>query len=362
MTTSYTPAQWNDWRWQLQNAVRTKAQLEAALNLSAEERLGIEHLSIINGLPLLITPHFLQQINRADENDPLRLQVVPRLKEWDEEEFARRDPLGEEDHEVVPHLVHRYPDRVLLLITDRCASYCRFCTRKRWVGQGPTPKANEIQDALAYIKQHPEVKEVVISGGDALMIGDRQLEELLSQIRQIESVEIIRLHTRMLAFAPMRITEELVDTLRRHSPVYVLSHFNHASEISIETQLAISRLVNVGVPVLNQTVLLKGVNDSAPLLAELFRFLTRLKVRPYYLHQCDIAPGTKQFRVPLEKSLALVKALRGNISGLCIPTFVVDIPGGFGKVPLVPDPIVSRHENAVMLEGFMGEVAAYPIA
>ncbi len=351
---------WNDWRWQLKNAIRNGDDLKSQLSLTPEEEAGLLSLRAQGGLPLTITPHFLRLIDVDNPLDPLRLQLVPRASEFKLQESERRDPLGEEDHEVVPHLVHRYPDRVLLLITDRCASYCRFCTRKRWVGQGPTPKASDLEQALAYIRAHPEVKEVLVSGGDALLLGDENLAQLLSSIRAIQSVEIIRLATRMLTFAPMRITNQLVDILQQHHPVYVMSHINHPQELASEAKDAILKLTNAGIPVLNQTVLLRQVNNDVQVLATLFRELTRLRARPYYLHQCDVASGTAHFRVPIGEALALVKKLRGHISGLCIPTFMIDIPGGFGKVPMVPDPVVKREKDRIFLEGFRGEIAAYP--
>ncbi len=352
---------WNDWTWQLRHAIRSVLRLQEAISLTDLEAEGLRALSIKKGLPLQITPHFLSLMDLKNPQDPLRLQVIPRIEEFESSEIERRDPLGEEDHEVVPHLVHRYPDRVLLLATDRCAAYCRFCTRKRWVGQGPTPKIEHLKKALAYIRARPEIKEVIISGGDPLLLNDDRLDALLSDIRAIPSIEIIRFDTRILTFAPMRITDALLAVLKRHQPVYIIAHFNHPQELNEATETAIAKLVDNGVMVLNQSVLLKNINDNAATLAQLFRRLTYLRARPYYLHQCDIAFGTKMFRVPLDKSLAIMKELRGHISGLNIPHFVIDIPGGFGKVSLVPESIVSRNENTISLRGFDGEVAEYPL-
>jgi lysine 2,3-aminomutase len=349
-----------DWRAQLRAAVRSPEALAQVLDLDDDERRGLALLAAHGGLPLGITPHFLSLIDRGDPADPLRRQVVPRASEYERGDWDRRDPLGEEDHEVVPFLVHRYPDRVLLLATDRCAAYCRFCTRKRMVGQGPTPTKDDLAPALDYVAAHPAIREVIVSGGDALMLSDERLGELLARVRAIPHVEIIRLATRMLAFAPSRVTDALLATIRPHHPVYVLAHFNHPREVGDAAAAAIGKLVDAGVPVLNQTVLLRGVNDDAETLATLFRALTRLRARPYYLHQCDLTPGTDAFRVPLERALELVGALRGRVSGLSVPTFVVDIPGGFGKVPLHPDPIVGGDETHVALRGFDGEVARYP--
>lgn len=341
--------------------VKTLDQLESYLDLTSSERDAIATLSKDGGLPLRITKHFLSLIDKNNPNDPLRLQVIPQQAEFNLVGLERRDPLGEEDHEVVPHLVHRYPDRVLLLITDRCESYCRFCTRKRWVGQGPTPKTEHLDQALSYIAAHPEIREVIVSGGDSLLISDNKIEDLLQKIRMIKSVGVVRFHTRMLTFSPTRITDNLVNILKKHQPVYIISHFNHVNEISPEAETAILKLVDNGLPVLNQNVLLKNINDSQEALSMLFRKLTELRARPYYLHQCDIAPGTEQFRVPLQRAQELVKSLRGHLSGLCLPTFVIDIPGGFGKVPLFPSPIVAQTADSITLEGFMGEQAEYPL-
>lgn len=351
-----------DWQWQMRNTLKSHSVLATHLDLTTDESAALSSLEKSGeGLPFLLTPHYFSLIDLKNPADPLRRQIVPTLAEFKKVDIERRDPLGEEDHEVVPHLVHRYPDRVLLLLTDRCASYCRFCTRKRWVGQGPSPKADDLDQALNYIAEHPEIKEVIISGGDPLMVSDQRLKTVLQRIRAISSVEIIRIGSRMLTFAPQRITPELIQVLQSLQPLYLMAHFNHPHEISSQTESALTALANAGIPVFNQTVLLKDVNDSAPVLEKLFRKLVRLRVRLYYLHQCDLAPGVEQFRVPLAQSLAIMKALQGRVSGLCMPKFVIDIPGGFGKVPLTPDSIVARNEDEIILEGFAGERASYPL-
>jgi lysine 2,3-aminomutase len=353
------------WRDQLRRSARTAADLEKHLSLTEEERDGLAALEGRGGLPLGITPHFLSLIDPDDVNDPLRVQVVPKVGELSPTTWDRRDPLGEEELEAVPFLVHRYPDRVLLLATDRCAAYCRFCTRKRWVGQGPGPGLEHLEQAITYVAAHDEIHEVIISGGDALMLSDEKLGALLEQLARIPHLDVVRLASRMLAFLPQRVTRGLVDVLRRvidrgGPALYLLSHFNHPRELAPEARTAIGRLVDAGVPVLNQTVLLRGVNDARDTLLELFRSLTRLRARPYYLHQCDLAPGTDAFRVPLDDARALYGSLRGHLSGISIPTFVVDIPGGLGKAPLHADPIVETHDDHVVLKGFRGHVAKYP--
>ncbi|MBH1988455.1 MAG: KamA family radical SAM protein [Myxococcaceae bacterium] len=348
------------WQEELRRSPKSIEDLERFLVLTDSERSALLQLSLKGGLPFQVTEHFLKQINPNDPNDPLRQQIVPRETEFIPFDLERRDPLGEEDHEAVPHLIHRYPDRVLLLVTDRCASYCRFCTRKRWVGQGPTPNLEDFQNALTYIRSNPAIKEVIFSGGDALLLSDRRLLELIRAVRSIPSVEIIRLATRMLAFAPQRIEDSLLQELKAYQPIYFLTHFNHVNELPLETQEAILRLVDNGFPVLNQTVLLKDINDSFQALSELFRKLTYLRARPYYLHQCDLAPGTESFRVPFQRALELLEQLRGHISGLCLPTFVIDVPGGFGKVPIVPNSIVETLPDRIRLKGFRGNEADYP--
>lgn len=354
------------WREQLRNAVTTLEELERVLVLSDDERAAVGAFMGAGGLPLGITPHFLSLIDPNDVGDPLRIQVVPRGSEHIPSTWDLADPLGEVEleQEAVPFVVHRYADRALLLATDRCASYCRFCTRKRFVGQGPGPTASQLDDAIGYIRDHDEIRDVILSGGDALLLSDEKLAALVARLAAIGHVDVIRIATRMLAFAPTRVTSSLLHALRSPGPagaaVYVLSHFNHPRELAPEARAAIARLVDAGVPVLNQTVLLRGVNDRRDTLIELFRALTRCRARPYYLHQCDLAPGTDAFRVPLDEARALYASLRGHLSGLSIPAFVVDLPGGLGKQPLTIDPIVETHDDHVVLRGHQGETARYP--
>lgn len=356
------------WRDQLRRAARTAADLEAAgLILTDDERAGLAHLEAHGGLPLGVTPHFVSLMDPADPNDPLRRQVIPTGTEFLPTSWDRTDPLGEEDLEVVPFLVHRYADRVLLLATDRCGSYCRFCTRKRLVGQGPTPTWEHLQPAIDYIAGHPSLREVIVSGGDAMMLGDDRVASLLSRLRAIPHLDVIRIASRMLAFCPQRVTPALVRVLRgEHDPdagptTYWLSHFNHPRELAHQaTARAIRALTDAGVPVLNQTVLLRGVNDDRDVLIALFRRLTRLGARPYYLHQCDLAPGTDHFRVPLDEARALHASLRGHVSGISIPTFVVDLPGGKGKAPLTNEPVVAVTDDAFVLRGYQGDLVEYP--
>jgi len=354
------------WRAQLRGAARTADDLRAAgFVLDDDEVRGLAHLEEHGGLPLGITPHFLSLIDKKDPDCPLRRQVMPRSAEFAPTSWDRRDPLGEEDLEVVPFLVHRYPDRVLLLATDRCAAYCRFCTRKRMVGQGPTPSWEHLEAAFDYIAEHEDIKEVIVSGGDVALLSDDRVARLMLRLRQIRHLDVIRIASRVLAFLPQRITPSLVAAL--HNPdldgptTYWLSHFNHEKEVQDRAaSLAIARLVDGGVPVLNQTVLLRGVNDRREVLVALFRALTRRRARPYYLHQCDLAPGTDAFRVPIDEARALYASLRGHVSGIALPTFVVDIPGGKGKAPLNFDPVVDRDDESVTLRGYRGDLVKYP--
>jgi lysine 2,3-aminomutase len=356
------------WRDQLRRAARTAADLEASgLVLTDDERAGLAHLDTHGGLPLGVTPHFLSLMDATDPHDPLRRQVIPTGTEFLPTSWDRRDPLGEEDLEAVPFLVHRYADRVLLLATDRCGSYCRFCTRKRLVGQGPTPTWEHLQPALDYVASHDGIREVIVSGGDAMMLGDDRVASLLQRLRAIPHLDVIRIASRMLAFCPQRVTPSLVRLLRGDHSVdggpttYWLSHFNHPNELAHDdTARAVRALVDGGVPVLNQTVLLKGVNDDRDVLMALFRRLTRLGARPYYLHQCDLAPGTDHFRVPLDDARALHASLRGHLSGISIPTFVVDLPGGKGKAPLAPEPVVDVTDDAFVMRGYKGDLVEYP--
>jgi lysine 2,3-aminomutase len=364
-TPSRTKAAAEPWREQLRGAARTAADLETAgLRLTDDERRGLAWLEDHGGLPLGVTPHFLGLMNMDDANDPLRRQVIPTATEFLPTSWDRRDPLGEEELEAAPFLVHRYADRVLLLATDRCAAYCRFCTRKRLVGQGPTPSWEHLQPALDYIRATPSIREVIVSGGDAMMLGDERVESLLSALRSIEHLDVIRIASRMLAFCPQRVTPSLASLLRGPDggpAVYWLSHFNHPNELEHDaTARAISALVDAGIPVLNQTVLLRGVNDDRDVLVRLFRRLTRLRARPYYLHQCDLAPGTDHFRVPLEEARALHASLRGHVSGISIPTFVIDLPGGKGKAPLAPEPTVEVKDDHYVMRGYRGDLVEYP--
>lgn len=347
-----------DWQWQIRNSINTIDELKNYISLNQDQEEYLRK-SVSVKLPFSLTPYFASLMDNSVDC-PIFAQVVTTPLELEHDERAFNDPLGEETREKVPHLIHRYPDRVLFLATDRCASYCRFCTRKRLVGQGPTPKKIDHEMAFEYIEKHPEIKEIIFSGGDPLMLSNNRLFELLNRAFSIKHIINIRIHTRMLSFAPMRVDNELLNIVKQFCPLYIVTHFNHPKELTEQALSAISRLVDHGVVVLNQSVLLKDINDQKETLAELLRLLVRNRCRPYYLHNCDMVTGAKHFRVPIKKALSLMSELRGHISGLCMPTLVVDIPGGHGKVPLSPNPIVNEDEDFIYLKGFSGGIASYP--
>lgn len=348
-----------DWRWQIKNSIKSLAELKALRSMSKEQEAVLEEHFAKASLPFAITPYFASLMDLSPKC-PLFAQIVSSSQELVHEEYSLRDPLGEEPREKVPHLVHRYPDRVLFLATDRCASYCRFCTRKRWVGQGPTPKRDQQEEAFNYIEAHQQIREIIFSGGDPLVLSNARLEELLRRAFSIKHIDIVRIHSRMLSFAPMRIDVELGKIFKQFKPLYLVTHFNHPQEITEHTITALKNLQESGVYILNQSVLLKNINDSSEVLMTLNRMLVKNGVRPYYLHLCDVVVGAQHFRVPVKRALEILGQMRGHISGLCMPTMVIDIPGGHGKVPLVPNPIVSEDENYIYLAGFNAEISAYP--
>lgn len=349
----------HDWRWQIKNSVKTIEHLERLLPRNEARSTWLAHNFSESSLPFSVTPYFVSLMNGA-QDCPIFAQVISSAQELVTEVFEMRDPLGEEQRKRVPHLVHRYPDRVLFLVTDRCASYCRFCTRKRWVGQGPTPVRDQHEEAFRYIENNPAIREIVFSGGDPLLLSNARIKDLLTRAFSIKHIDFVRFHSRMLSFAPMRIDEELCGIFNEHGPIYLVSHFNHPREITQTTLQAANALHKSGVMLLNQSVLLKGINDQHETLIELLRILAKHKIRPYYLHQCDVINGAKHFRVPIAQSIALIDSLRGHISGHCLPTLVIDIPGGHGKVPLAPNPIIREDDQFIYLRGFAGGVAAYP--
>ncbi len=350
--------QWNDWKWQAKNSVTTLNELKKYISLTPEEEDGIE--KCLETFRMAITPYYLSLIDLSDPQDPIRLQCIPSPEElyFAPEESA--DSLHEDTDSPVKGLTHRYPDRVLFLITDRCASYCRHCTRRRFVGQTDNSMPREQIDAcIDYIRQHEEVRDVLVSGGDVFMQSDEMLEYIISSLRKIEHVEIIRLGTRTPIVMPQRITQNLCDMLKKYHPIWVNVHFNHPNEITPESAAACARLADAGIPLGNQSVLLAGVNDCVHVMRKLVNGLVKIRVRPYYIYVCDLSLGLSHFRTPVSKGIEIIEGLRGHTSGYCVPTFVVDAPGGGGKVPVMPNYILSQTPRKVILRNFEGVITTY---
>lgn len=348
---------WNDWRWQARHAITDLQALDKALSLTEAERIGAIRATGA-GLPISITPYYLSLCDPIDSNCPIRRQCVPRAEEGVAVRGDLRDPLGEEAHEVAPHLIQRYPDRVLLVATDRCGVYCRFCTRSRLVGDGGGARSmTALEPAFAWIESHPEIHDVIVSGGDPCLMSTERLARLLRRLRAIDHVDYVRLATRAPVTLPQRITGELCQAIREsHQATWVMTHFNHPKELTAEAVDACARLADSGLPVMNQTVLLRGINDAPSTLEALFRGLVRSRVRPYYLLQMDPVGGTGHLRTPLKRGVELMAALQGKLSGIALPKFVVDTPGGFGKVPLGPNYVVREEPGTTVLETFRGDL------
>ena len=354
-----SPDDWNNWAWQLRNRVTTLAQLEEHLVLAEEERAGV--LLSGNKLALAVTPHFFNLIHPTDPDCPIRRQVIPRIEEtWDhQEEMA--DPCGEDSHMPVPGLVHRYPDRVLFLVTDRCASYCRYCTRSRVVsGAGEQELHTEFEAAYRYLESHPEIRDVLLSGGDALLLSDNRLEAMLKRLRSIPHIEFIRIGSRVPIFLPQRITPELCRMLAKYHPLWMSVHVNHPRELTTEVKAALERLADHGVPLGNQSVLLRGVNDDPVVYKTLVQKLLRCRVRPYYLYQCDLIKGSSHLRTSVAKGIEIIEQLRGHTTGYAVPQFVIDAPGGGGKVPINPDYLIHRDDGVTLVRNYENKVFAYP--
>lgn len=353
------PRRKDDWTAELRGSSRTADDLARALDLTPEELEGARRAER-EGLPISVTPYYLALCDERDPRCPIRLQCIPRVEEAREVPGDLADPLGEVAHQVAPHLVQRYPDRALLLVTDRCGVYCRFCTRSRMVGDGGGAASFErLAPAFAYLAAHPEVRDVIVSGGDPLTSSTDRLVRLVARLREIPSVETIRLATRVPVTLPSRVTPELVRALRPHHPLWVMTHFNHPKELTVQAGRAVTRLVDGGFPVMNQTVLLRGVNDDAQVLDALFRGLVRLRARPYYLLQTDPVRGTGHLRTPLERGVAIMEQLQGRLSGIALPKLIVDTPGGMGKVPIGPDYVVVRSPGRTVLRTHRGVEVEY---
>ena len=354
-----SPEQWQDYRWQLKNRISSLSALESKMELSQEERAGV--LLAGQKLAMSITPHFFQLIDRKDPDCPIRRQVIPRIEEaWSApEEMA--DPCGEDQHMPVPGLVHRYPDRVLFLVTDRCASYCRYCTRSRVVsGVGDQQLEIQWEAAFNYLEKNTAVRDVLLSGGDPLLLSDDKLDRILTRLRSIPHIQFVRIGSRIPIFLPQRITTELCAMLQKHHPLFLSIHSNHPKELTTEVRAALERLANAGIPLGNQSVLLHGINDNATIQRALVHKLLMCRVRPYYLYQCDLINGSAHLRTPVTTGLEIIEQLRGHTTGYGIPQYVIDGPGGGGKIPINPEYIINRQPGQIILRNYENEIFEYP--
>jgi lysine 2,3-aminomutase len=353
---------WNDWRWQLKHRINSLEQLQRLMpTLTPEEHAGT--LLAASKLSLAITPYFFNLIDPSDENDPIRWQVIPRIEETNTATWEMSDPCGEDSHSPVPGLVHRYPDRVLFLVTDRCASYCRYCTRSRLVSNASGYDFHpEFEKQIAYVRSHPEVRDVLLSGGDPLLLSDDKLEYLLGQLRSIPHVEFLRIGSRIPIFLPQRITPALCAMLKKYHPLFLSIHSNHPRELTTEVRDALARLAEAGIPLGNQSVLLRNVNDDVTVMRALVQKLLMCRVKPYYLYQCDLIAGSAHLRASVRKGLEIMEGLRGHTTGYAIPQYVIDAPGGGGKVPINPEYVLTRNEDRVVIRNFEGKIFEYPEA
>jgi len=349
---------WNDWHWQVKNRITSVSDLQKYIPLTSEET---EHISsVLDKFRMAITPYYLTLIDPEDSNCPIRKQAVPGVEELLIGKHDMLDPLAEDTDSPTPGLTHRYPDRVLFLITDMCSMYCRHCTRRRYAGHNDTAAPKErIDKAIDYIRNTPQVRDVLLSGGDALLMSDAALEDIISRLRAIEHVEIIRIGTRTPVVMPQRITPKLVEMFHKYHPIWVNTHFNHYDEITPESKHAIDLMADAGIPLGNQSVLLRGVNDCLHVMKKLVTRLASIRVRPYYLYQCDLSMGIEHFRTPISKGIEIMEGLRGHVSGYCVPTYVVDAPGGGGKIPLMPNYIVSMAPGKMVLRNYEGVITSY---
>jgi len=351
---------WNDWKWQLKHRITSVEQLQRYMpSLTPEEYAGATLAN--QRLALAITPYFFNLIDPADENCPIRWQVIPRIEETHTAPWEMGDPCGEDEHSPVPGLVHRYPDRVLFLVTDRCAAYCRYCTRSRLVSNATGYDFHpEFNKQIDYIRAHPEVRDVLLSGGDPLLFSDEKLEHLLRELRAIPHVEFLRIGTRIPIFLPQRITPALCAMLKKFHPLFVSVHSNHPRELTTEVRDALGRLADAGIQLGNQSVLLRNVNDNAEVMKAHVQKLLMCRVKPYYLYQCDLIAGSAHLRSTVRKGLQIMEQLRGHTTGYAVPQYVIDAPGGGGKVPVNPEYVLSRNGDGVVVRNYEGKIFEYP--
>ncbi|MGE5576538.1 MAG: lysine 2,3-aminomutase [Syntrophothermus sp.] len=349
---------WTDWRWQIRHRITTVEELKEVIPLTDSEVEGIS--KTLRKFRMAITPYYLTLIDPDNQEDPVRRQAVPTSLEVKSSPFDMRDPLSEDVDSPVPRITHRYPDRVLFLVTDQCSMYCRHCTRRRLAGKTDAAMTKEeIDRGVAYIESTPEVRDVLISGGDPLTLSDERLEYVLSRLRAIPHVEIIRIGTRMPVVLPYRITPELTGMLKKHHPLWLNTHFNHPKEMTPESREALARLADAGIPLGNQSVLLRGVNDCPHIMKKLVHELVKNRVRPYYLYQCDMSEGIEHFRTAVGKGIEIIEQLRGHTSGFAVPTYVIDAPGGGGKIPVGPQYMISQSDTRIILRNYEGMISTY---
>jgi lysine 2,3-aminomutase len=352
------PEEWNDWRWQVENRIDTVEKLKKIINVTEKEEEDIG--KVLEKFRMGITPYYAAHMDKDDPRDPIRMQAVPTFVETHVSDADMLDPLHEDTDSPAPGLTHRYPDRVLFLITDQCSMYCRHCTRRRFAGQCDDEVGMEnIDKCIEYIRKTPEVRDVLLSGGDCLLVSDKKLEYIISKLREIPHVEIVRLGSRTPVVLPQRITDDLVNMLKKYHPIWLNTHFNHPKEFTPESMEALRKLADAGIPLGNQSVLLRGVNDCPHIMRDLVHKLVMNRVRPYYIYQCDLSLGIEHFRTPVAKGLEIMESLRGHTSGYCVPTFVVDAPGGGGKIPVMPNYVLSQSANKVILRNYEGVITTY---
>jgi lysine 2,3-aminomutase len=353
-----TEEQWNDYKWQLSNRLSTVDEISQVINLTDKEKADIEKVS--EGFRIGITPYYAALMDPDNPKDPVRMQAVPIIAETKKAETDMDDPLHEDEDSPAPGLTHRYPDRVLLLITDQCSMYCRHCTRRRLAGENDASRSRaDIMEAIEYIKKTPQIRDVLLSGGDCLCVSDDTLEFIISELRKIPHIEIVRLGSRTPVVMPQRITDKLVAMLKKYHPVWLNTHFNHPQEMTEEAVAALTKLADAGIPLGNQSVLLRGINDNPAIMRELVHLLVKNRVRPYYIYQCDLSVGIEHFRTKVSCGIEIIENLRGHTSGFCVPTFVVDAPGGGGKTPVMPQYIISQSPTKIILRNYEGVITTY---
>ena len=353
-----TQEEWDSWEWQVRNRITTLEDLKKVVNLTSEEEEGV--VKTLEILRMGITPYYALLMDKDDSKCPVRMQAVPTISETFQCSADMDDPLHEDGDSPVPGLTHRYPDRCLLLVTDMCSMYCRHCTRRRFAGHNDAAVGTDkIDAAIEYIKNTPVIRDVLLSGGDALLVSDEKLEYIISKLRAIPHVEIIRIGSRTPVVCPQRITPKLVNMLKKYHPIWLNTHFNHSKEVTPETKKACALMADAGIPLGNQSVLLRGINDSVHIMRDLVHNLVMMRVRPYYIYQCDLSMGIEHFRTPVSKGIEIIEGLRGHTSGYCVPTFVVDAPGGGGKIPVMPQYMISQSPERVILRNYEGVITTY---